>query len=387
MPLSQQLLDALSEYETFISESLLNLNDSPIQYGQDYFGRILSHLAYIQQSKGITGGESISSNASTEATLLQVRDAIKAQTAIASTIWTDDSGAYYVRKDLVDEGTGQITVAFSLADGTPATPGAGLVPVADTNKDVFSEFYEAIASSTDYVIGDLLARVAIVSTSNTTPAGVFIWMNMSQGSILSTPPNPAHIHRANESIEINNFPSTQAVSLAILPAGTNFLGRVGQRHFKITGSIVRPANVDTYVNRDAITNSLSAPTPMSFDLAASGALPGDSFCIINAQIISNNAPANILVANVWIFNETFAATNDNSALVIPTTTAETGGTVIECLKTFVLGANSRCVSEPGLYTGKLNDSSTFVYFTVQAAAGYTPASGERFKILLEGYLP
>lgn len=168
--------------------------------------------------------------AATESMLQQVRDAIKAQIDIASTLWTDNSGAFYVRRDLVNEGTGAITVTFTLPDGTAATPGAGLRPLSTVDKDVISDYYDVITNGTGYSVGDLLARIAIIDANGATPTSTFFWINLTTGTILGTAPNSAHIERANEvvssrqsgawTVSVSNFPSTQPISAASLPLPT-----------------------------------------------------------------------------------------------------------------------------------------------------------------------
>jgi len=136
----------------------------------------------------------------TDSTLQQVRDAIKAQIDIASTIWTDNTDTFYVRRDLVNEGTGVITVSFTLPDGTAATPSAGLRPLATVDKDVLSDYYDVLIAGTGYAIGDLLARVAIIDANGASPTSTFIWLNLTAGTILGTAPSSANIERANETI-------------------------------------------------------------------------------------------------------------------------------------------------------------------------------------------
>lgn len=160
--------------------------------------------------------------ASTEATLVQVRDAIKAQLAIASTIWTDNTGAYFVRRDLINEGTGAITVVFTLPDGTTATPGAGLKPLSTTDRDVLEETFDATAAGTGYSNGDVLGRVLVLDANSATPSVVTsFWFNFTTGAIIAAP-TAGTFERSNESIgarqvgswamTVSNFPSNQAVS-------------------------------------------------------------------------------------------------------------------------------------------------------------------------------
>jgi len=79
----------------------------------------------VTLTNGSTGG---GGGDASEATLVQVRDSVKAQIGIAATLWTDDSGAYYTRRELVNQGTGAITIVWVNAAGATVTPGVGLRP-------------------------------------------------------------------------------------------------------------------------------------------------------------------------------------------------------------------------------------------------------------------
>lgn len=163
--------------------------------------------------------------------------------------------------------------------------------------------------------------------------------------------------------------------------------KAGARPFKATAYFTRPADANIYAVDDAICNSTSSPAIMSFDLATFGAVVGQAFMVTNARMISDKKPTALdLNANIWIFNQTFAGTNDNSILDIDDATAQTGGIVIPCLNAYRNNSNHRCVSDPGQWVGFLAANNTSIYFTTQAANTYTPQNGERFDVVLEGVL-
>lgn len=141
----------------------------------------------------------------TEATLAQVRDAIKAQIDIASTLWTDDSGAYYVRRDLVNEGTGAITVSFATPTGAAATPGVGLRPLSSIEREITQTLFDATSSGTGYSSGQLLMRVIIVDIAAAPAAVTTFWSNISAGTILSSSPADGTYERADESIGVRQL--------------------------------------------------------------------------------------------------------------------------------------------------------------------------------------
>jgi hypothetical protein len=172
-----------------------------------------------------------------------------------------------------------------------------------------------------------------------------------------------------------------------LPAGTNLIGKTGAKSFKVSANFTRPSDNNIYAENDAITNSTSSPAIMSFDLSSFGATNGQFFCITNARVISSVKPTALaLNANIWMFNVTFSATNDNAEFSIDDSTVETGGIVIPCFNTYQTALNHRCVSDSGQWLGQLATNATMLYFALQASNAYTPQSGEVIYVVLEGVL-
>lgn len=245
----------------------------------------------------------------TDSTLQQVRDAIKAQIDIASTIWTDNTGTFYVRRDLVNEGTGTITVSFTLPDGTAATPSAGLRPLATVDKDVLSDYYDVLIAGTGYAIGDLLARVAIIDANGASPTSTFIWLNLTAGTILGTAPSSANIERANETIgarqsgtwNITNIsgtvslPTGAAISANQIPAFTvsaKTLGTVNAATVKASAGNVYSlsvTNLNASVRYLQIVNKASTPTNSDSALIVDvWAIPANATIIIDSPYYGAN---------------------------------------------------------------------------------------------------
>jgi hypothetical protein len=156
----------------------------------------------------------------------------------------------------------------------------------------------------------------------------------------------------------------------------------GLKGFKATGTFTRPANTTLYTALDAITDSTTAPTTMSFDLSSFGATAGRFLVVTNGRVISSVKGTGLSV-NIVIFPVTFTTTYDNYELEINDTVAATGGIVVPCSNNYTFLGNARCVSDPGWWEMQLTDTN--IYFTLQAANGYTPASGEIFTVVLEGF--
>jgi hypothetical protein len=120
-------------------------------------------------------------------TLTDVWNSLQTQREIATSLFTDDSGAKYVRRDVVDESTGSITVSFTDASGAPAVPGTGLRPLASTDKELSEKLFEATAAGTGYAAGDILARVLVVDTSVSPIVAEASWLNVSAGTLIGSP--------------------------------------------------------------------------------------------------------------------------------------------------------------------------------------------------------
>jgi hypothetical protein len=172
--------------------------------------------------------------AAVQAAAEQTRDAIKNSIDLTNTVWTDNSGAFFVRRDRIDEGTGTITVQFTLADGTNATPGAGLRPAASTDREVAQTLFEVITAGTGYAIGDLVAILTVIDVNAEMQIVATLWRNLTQGTTI-LPPTPAHLERADESVlsrqagawsmTVLGDPATSALQTVGNTALTTLVGR------------------------------------------------------------------------------------------------------------------------------------------------------------------
>lgn len=162
------------------------------------------------------------SNGATEVTLTQVLNAIKAQIDVSNTLWTDNSGAYYVRLITINEGTGVTTITYTLPDGTSSTPGAGLRPLSTAEKEVTQEIYDVLIAGTGYSLGDILCKVAVIDALASTPTITTFWINLTTSATI-TAPSGANVQRANELIGVG--------------PGENFMGAVGGKSTMVTPNI------------------------------------------------------------------------------------------------------------------------------------------------------
>lgn len=142
------------------------------------------------------GGGSVDvSGLATETTLVALKNAVLSQIEIASTLWTDDSGAFYVRRDTVSEATGTAVITFYTPAGAAATPGTGLRPASGSKDyEITSTGYTASASGTGYTAGDALIHAIVLETSGAAPVvSASIWLNITTGLVLAAPPAGANV--------------------------------------------------------------------------------------------------------------------------------------------------------------------------------------------------
>lgn len=154
--------------------------------------------------------------------------------------------------------------------------------------------------------------------------------------------------------------------------------------FKVSYSFTRPADTTAYAVNDAISNATSSPTQISFTVTAGGY---QSIVIRKAILISSRTTTTIVNANLYLFGETAASAtfNDNSALDIPQAIYEGGGAVVPLVEVSNVSSRSRAAAT-SIYIPMLTDQDGKIYGVLQALNAYTPASGEKFTVIIYGEL-
>jgi len=155
------------------------------------------------------------------------------------------------------------------------------------------------------------------------------------------------------------------------------------RGFKFSQAFTRPTDTNAYSANDAISNSTSAPVVLSQALSTREADYGRYIVITNVRVVSS-VKGSGLYCNVHITPATFTATNDNSELSIDDATAITG-IIIPCVNNYTTALNTRVTSDPGWWQMKLAAGSATMYCCLQSVGAYTPASGEVFTVIIEGF--
>ncbi len=180
------------------------------------------------------------------ATLASILSTLQAQSDLAATLWTDDSGAFYVRRDIIDQDGVTFTVAFTNPAGGAATPGAGLRPAANEQSlSQIQSLYDVLTTNGGggYTAGDVVARTVILNQNVNPPiVEAAIWLNLTTGLAIAAP-NPAHISQVNARSDALLQAITTAIQALpqnnVLGAGAAVIGKVG---LQVAGADVSAGN-------------------------------------------------------------------------------------------------------------------------------------------------
>ncbi len=130
---------------------------------------------------------------------------------LVETLWTDNTGAYYVR---IDDGT---SINWATISGTSTTaPGTGARPADGSNINLDKTAYKATASGTGYTTGDYLAHYVLAEPKTGVIVGNY-WINATASTKLASAPSSGDITfltplPANAAIEAGG--NLEAIALA-----------------------------------------------------------------------------------------------------------------------------------------------------------------------------
>lgn len=171
--------------------------------------------------------------------------------------------------------------------------------------------------------------------------------------------------------------------LAAEVAGENYVGRVGVTAIRVAAAFARPADTDPYGALDAISDSTSTPTVLTF--AGMGRVNGGSGSILKAQLLTDN-PAFTAQCRLHLFNVAPTAINDNA----PHTTlwanraSRVGEIDFPALTTEGTGstcAKSQWVDVPLFFICAAADTALYGILEARTAGG-APASAQNFHVVL-----
>lgn len=143
-------------------------------------------------------------------------------------------------------------------------------------------------------------------------------------------------------------------------------------------TFTRPANTTAYADGDAITDSASSPSVLEFENVGSGS---SQFVEITNVILTTTAAAAAPGVELWLFDTTFTAVNDNSAFTLTDAENLTVVAVVPIGNKFAATNNGFLQSDDLTKIVKLGEG-TSLYGMLVATASYTPANAEVFDITL-----
>ncbi len=177
------------------------------------------------------------------------------------------------------------------------------------------------------------------------------------------------------------------VDVTRIAAGENHLGFTSSKQKTVSASVTRPSDTTTYAAGDAVTNSTSAPSVMTFD-AVARANAGNGV-IIGAVLIDSANQTLKGQFELWLFDTTFTPDNDNSAFTPTDAETETIIGVIPFNSWFVgdatsgAGGNAVChvqgLSIPFTCGGAVDD----IFGLIVVRNAYVPVSAEKFTVRLQ----
>lgn len=150
----------------------------------------------------------------------------------------------------------------------------------------------------------------------------------------------------------------------------------------VSTDITRPADTTAYAANDALSNSTSSPTTGGFTLSSICRKSGGSVLITDMIVTTSNDPATTLQGEIFLFNQSVTAINDNAAFAVSDSEIKTCVAKVP----FVL----EDVGNNGFYHAQnLNilataSGSADLRFLVRVKNAYTPASSEVITVIFKG---
>lgn len=181
---------------------------------------------------------------------------------------------------------------------------------------------------------------------------------------------------------LNAMSKRLAQHLTTLIASTDAVTAATNKITTATASYTRPADTTAYAIGDALANSTSAPTALTFTVAASG----KGGMVTDLIVTSSPAPGTPLQGQLWLFDTAPTAVNDNAAFTVSDAEVLTLVAIIP-FTLLAIGANSQ-VHVQNLAIGFTTVAATTLRGLVRVTNAYTPASGEvvtfRLKVRPQG---
>lgn len=160
------------------------------------------------------------------------------------------------------------------------------------------------------------------------------------------------------------------------------IGQVGGYMAPVAATLTRPADTTAYAAKDAVANSTSAPTVLTFSKIAR--LPGSSMYIVKWRLFTNQS-TNTARFRLHLYHTSPTAINDNAAFTLlwANRANRTGYLDFPACQTEGTGsdaANSQVKDERLSVCCAVGDRN--LYGLLETLDAFTPASGQIFYIEL-----
>jgi hypothetical protein len=147
-------------------------------------------------------------------------------------------------------------------------------------------------------------------------------------------------------------------------------------------TFTRPADTNAYTAGDALSNSTTAPTALTF--TGIGNSLGCTLMITDIIVTSTTKGATLPNLNLWLFNSLPTATNDNAAFAVTDAHNLLVEAVIPLTLTYSAVNNSRVEAHNISAVVDLKSDSTNLYALLEVTNAFTPGSADVFVIRIKG---
>ena len=147
----------------------------------------------------------------------------------------------------------------------------------------------------------------------------------------------------------------------------------------VSTTITRPADTTAYAANDALANSTSSPATGGFTLANAARASGGSGVILDVVFSMSTNAGTPLVGEIWVFDQSVTAINDNAAFAISDAEVQTLVGIIP-FTTNKSGGNNAAGHVPNLNIPFTCVGSADLRFLVKVINAYTPANAEVLSV-------
>lgn len=152
-------------------------------------------------------------------------------------------------------------------------------------------------------------------------------------------------------------------------------------NFEVTVNFTRPSTTTVYTKNDAISNSLTAPTPISIpDMSEDNG----GFSIITDVTIDIQSSSGTPSIDLWLFQGEPTATNDNDDMSVSNDDLNSVQTVISLSEIHDAGTQYILHKTNANDRVKCGSNTTHLYGLLQSKVAFTPVSGDVVSVKIIG---